>query len=136
MIDKNVIVQARNGVVGVCTYGLGYLGKRLYKEIPGLFGIKADYFCDGSDEKVDSIKLEGMKGIYKKDLINSKILFLVFILVDDPYDIEIQNELLINKGLYTVTLREMAQMDEVMMRFYGDEVFFRLMALKNYREMS
>lgn len=136
MIDKHIIEQAQNGAISICTYGLGYLGKRLYKEIPGMFGIKADYFCDSSNEKVESISLEGMKGIYKEDLIKSDIHFLVFILVDDPYDIEIQNELLENKALYTVTLREMAQMDEVMRIFYGDEIFDRLVSLMDYREMN
>ena len=117
----------------ICTYGLGYLGKRLYKEIPDIFGLKANFFCDGNDEKVDSVQLPEMTGIYRNDLIRSENPVLVFILVDDPYDIEIQDALSVNRKLHTLTLREMAQMSIVMRSFYGEDLYNRYLGLKDYR---
>lgn len=134
MIDKHIMELARDGAIKVCTYGLGYLGKRLYDEIPRIFGLVPRYFCDGNDQKVDSIKLAGLEGIYKQDLINTNVSYLVFILVDDPYDLEIQKELSANKKLFTLTLREMAQMDEVIKKFYGDQIYAGLLRVGDYRE--
>ena len=130
-MDVKYIEKARQEGWSVCTYGLGYLGKRLYKDIPSIFGLSADCYCDGNDSNVESIVLPGMKGIYKDDLIKTPNPTIVFILVDNPYDIEIKKILSVNKSLHTLTLRELTQMNSVIKEFYGEELFEKYMALPN-----
>ncbi len=136
MISEGIISHARAGNINVCIYGLGYLGMRLYEVIPEIFDLKAEYYCDGNNERVRSTTLCDMKRIYKTELIESDTPFLVFVLVDDPYDLEIQRELSQNDKLYTLTLREMAQMEDVMKKFYGDDLFGKIMALPNYSDIG
>ena len=125
--------QAKNEDWDVCVYGLGYLGKRLYNDIPEIFGLRARYYCDGDNAKVMSVNLPGIIGIYKETLLKTKSPTIVFILVDDPYDIEIQEMLSLNHNLYTITLREMVQMENVIRLFYGDNLFAKFLRLPNYR---
>ena len=94
--------------------------------------VSAQYYCDGDDSKVDSIILPGMKGIHKEDLIKAKDPAIIFILVDDPYDLEIQKMLAVNDHLHTVTLRELALMDDVIESFYGRELYEKYKELPNY----
>lgn len=131
-MDIGIIQQAKEKNWMICTYGLGYLGKRLYKEIPGMFELSAQFYCDGDDGKVDSVILPEMKGIYLKDLLEVRYPTIVFILVDDPYDMEIQEILSINDNLYTITLRELSQMNYVIKAFYGEAVFEKYKKLPDY----
>ena len=128
-MDITVINQAKTENWMVCVYGLGYLGKRLYKEIPSIFGLSANYYSDGSDDKVDNVILPEMTGIYKDELLKIKEPVLVFILVDDPYDIEIQKNLSLNVKLHTITLRELTQMKEVIIYFYGNKFYAEYICL-------
>ncbi len=131
-MDIGIIERAKKENWMICTYGLGYLGKRLYKDIPGMFELSAKFYCDGDDGKVDSVILPEMKGIYIKDLLEVRHPTIVFILVDDPYDMEIQEMLSANDNLYTVTLRELAQMNYIIKAFYGDAVFEKYKKLPDY----
>lgn len=129
---NDIIETAKKENWMICTYGLGYLGRRLYEDIPSMFGLSAGFYSDGNNSKVDSIELIGMKRIYKDDLINIKHHVLVFILVDDPYDIEIQKTLSVNNKLHTFTLRELVQMESIIRIFYGDELFDKYEKLPDY----
>ncbi len=131
-MNHEIIEHAKNENWDTCTYGLGYLGKRLYKVIPNMLGFSAQYYCDGDDDKVDSIILPGMQGIHKADLIKADSPAIVFILVDDPYDIEIQDMLSVNNYLHTVTLRELALMDDVIESFYGKALYEKYKELPDY----
>ena len=133
-MNHEIIKHAKNENWDICTYGLGYLGKRLYKVIPDMLGLSAQYYCDGDDSKVDSIILPGMKGIHKEDLIKAKDPAIIFILVDDPYDLEIQKMLAVNDHLHTVTLRELALMDDVIESFYGEALYKKYKELTDYSE--
>ena len=82
--------------------------------------------------KVDSVILPEMKGIYIKDLLEVRHPTIVFILVDDPYDMEIQEILSINDNLYAMTLRELSQMNYVIKAFYGEAVFEKYKKLPDY----
>lgn len=132
MLDDKLLDVAKKEKWGVCVYGLGYLGKRLYKIIPNMLGLSAQYYCDGDDSKVDSIILPGMRGIHKEDLIKAKDPAIIFILVDDPYDLEIQKMLSVNDHLHTVTLRELAHMDDVIESFYGVTLYKKYKELPDY----
>lgn len=132
MKNYNYIKKAQKDNWKICVYGLGYLGKRLYLEIPQLFNFFPDYYSDGDDIKVDSINIENVKPIYKKELLEFDSLCLVFILVDDPYDLEIQKSLSTNSNLYSITLRELVLMDEVIFKFYGNEIYEKYKNLEEY----
>jgi hypothetical protein len=131
-MNHEIITLAKIENWDICTYGLGYLGKRLYNIIPDMIGLSAQYYCDGDDGKVDSIRLPGMKGIHKEDLIKAESPKIIFILVDDPYDLEIQKKLSINDYLHTVTLRELALMDDVIESFYGEVLYKKYKELPDY----
>lgn len=128
------IRTAKNQKWSVIVYGLGYLGKRLYLEIPSMFGLKPDFYTDGNDKKVDSIKLEELQPLHKDQLLRMKENCIVFILVDDPFDVEIKNMLSVNPFLYTVTLREIVQFDEVINIFYGNQFYEKYSRLISYAE--
>lgn len=132
MSKYDYIKKAQKEKWKVCVYGLGYLGKRLCFEIPKLFDLVPDYYSDGDSLKVDSIKIDNVKPIYKKNLLELNTSCLVFILVDDPYDLEIQKTLLANSNLYSITLRELVLMDEVICRFYGNEIYEKYKNLEEY----
>ena len=127
MIDTAVCDQWK-----VCVYGLGYLGHRLYRLVPELFGLSADFFCDGDEGKVDSTDLPGIMAIHKKELVEVKESFLVFVLVDSPTDRVIAESLSCNPNLHVVTVRELIQMDSVIRSFYGDEFFVKYVAAEDY----
>ncbi|WP_022773698.1 hypothetical protein [Butyrivibrio sp. AE2015] len=122
-MKEDYLKKAREENWKICTYGLGYLGKRLRHIIPELFGLKPDFYCDSNDIKVKEAGFEDADPIYRNELKMIKEPIIVFILTDDPYDIEIQNDLSTNKSLFTYTLRELALMDQVIHVFYGDELF-------------
>lgn len=132
MSKIDLIKDAQLQKWAICVYGLGYLGRRLLLEIPSLFGLIPNYYCDGDDKKVDSIKLAGAQPIYKNEILQMKEHCLVFILVDDPYDIEIQNMLSNNTFLYTITLRELVQLDDVIKLFYGNQFYKKYISLSDY----
>lgn len=113
----------------ICIYGLGYLGKKLYKSIPSIFGFDAKYYCDSDNEKVDKEEFPGMIGVYKEELLSTGRSMLIFILVDDPYDLQIMKELSTNSNLVTVSLRELAEMDYVKEKFFGRELYEKYLKL-------
>lgn len=116
---EELLSKAKKSNYIICVYGLGKLGQRLYNEIPSIYGLKADIYSDGDDKKVDAISLEGIKGVHVEELIKISVETVVFVLVDDPYDIDIKNNLSVNKKLHIVTLRELAEDDIVIRYYYG-----------------
>lgn len=134
-MDKyNELIKNIDAGCKICAYGWGYLGKKLYIEIPKMFSVSADYICDGDDKKVDEINIEGITAIHKEELLQSSERMVVFILVDDPYDLQIAAELKRNDLLLTVSLRELVQMDEIIRAFYGDEIYNLYVNLKDGRK--
>lgn len=134
-MDKyNELIKNIDAGCKICAYGWGYLGKKLYVEIPQMFGVKADYICDGDDKKVDEISIDGITPIHKDKLLNTKERTVVFILVDDPYDLQIEQSLKVNDCLLTVSLRELAQMNQIIKAFYGDEIYDLYLNLKDGRK--
>ncbi len=129
---QNYIKQAREEHWKVCVYGLGYLGKRLYREIPGIFGLVPDLYSDGNDEKVDATGYKSVLGIYKRDLLTVNEPVLVFILTDNPIDKEIDKALSKNHYLHTVSIREVIQMDETIRSFYGNDLYVKYKKLNEY----
>ena len=103
----------------VCVYGLGNLGMKLYEEVPGIFNLHANLFSDGNDDKVNNTTIEGMKGIFLKDLLESSKDILVFVLVDNPYDSQIEEKLSINSKLHVCTLRKLTKLEKVFEYYYG-----------------
>lgn len=122
MKDK-YLEQAKDEQWKVCIYGLGFLGKRLRNHIPQMFGLIPDYYCDSEDRKVDEARIDDSKPMYREELRALCEPVIVFVLVDDPYDIEIEEDLKENSNIYTYTLRELALMDKVICEFYGEELF-------------
>ena len=127
---ESLIGRAKEEDWIVCTYGLGYLGKKLYEEIPGVFGLKTNLFSDSDSLKVDAVALEGIKGIHKQELLAFAHPVLVFVLVDDPYDLQIKEDLSANPNLVIVTLRELAEMDYVKELLYGKDLFEKYLQLE------
>ena len=122
-MKEKYLEQAKDKQWKVCTYGLGYLGKKLRHTIPQMFGLNTDYYCDTDDKKVDDAEYSDSKSIYRRELKKIEEPVIVFVLVDDPYDIEIEEDLKENSNIYTYTLRELALMDKVICEFYGEELF-------------
>ncbi len=122
-MKEEYLAKAKKEKWKVCTYGLGYLGKRLRHEIPEMFGLEPYYYCDSNDDKVDAVVFDDSVPIHKNQIKALSEPIIVFILVDDPFDLEIENDLKENKNLYTYTLRQLALMDKVIHDFYGDEMF-------------
>lgn len=135
MNKSELLKQAIHEKWTVCTYGLGYLGKRLYKEIPDMFGLKALFFSDSDDNKVDKISLPDISPIHRAELLETADKTIVFILVDDPYDLEIEKDLSVNSNILTVSLRELALMSDVIYKFYGDDIYSKYIKLSDMREM-
>ena len=124
MLDrKNVIKQSKKNTWRVCCYGLGHMGKRLNREIPGIFGLKPELFCDGNSERVETFALEGAVPIFLDELLNAKDDILVFVLVDDPQDKAIKENLSVNPYLHVLTLRDLLESDKVMRHYFGKELF-------------
>lgn len=107
----------------VCCYGLGHMGKTVCSEIPKIFNLTVSLFCDRDDERVRRFVLEGARPIYLNDLLSAAEDILVFVLVDDPYDVEIVENLSINPHLHLITLRDMLDMDEVIRYYFGEELY-------------
>ena len=107
----------------VCCYGLGHMGKTVCSEIPKIYHLKISLFCDRDDESVGRFVLEGARPIYLNDLLSAVEDILVFVLVDDPYDVEIVENLSINPHLHLITLRDMLDMDEVIKYYFGEELY-------------
>lgn len=128
-MEEMLFETAKNEKWDICIYGLGYLGKKLYKSIPSIFGFEAKYYCDSDNEKVDKKEHTGMIGIYKEELLRTDRPMLIFILVDDPYDLQIMKELSINSNLITVSLRELVEMDYVKEKFFGRELYAKYLKL-------
>ena len=127
------IKQAQKEHWKVCVYGLGYLGKRLYRIVPDIFGLTPDLYSDGNDEKVESAGYDGITGVYKRDLLAVNEPVLVFILADNPIDKDIEKTLSENSYLHTVSIREVIQMDDTIRSFYGDDLFAKYKKLEEYR---
>lgn len=122
-VAKNMVDCARTENWKVCIYGLGYLGKRVSEKLEDILHLKIDLYCDRNKDLVDTFRLPGAVGIYREQLIESEKDMLVLLLVDYPYDDEIQRELACNRRLHTLRLRNMAAMDEVIHKFYGDVLY-------------
>ncbi len=129
MVMKECLSKARKDNWRVCVYGLGYMGKRLFEEIPGIFGLKADCYCDGDDEKVDNTRLGELQPMHISELLTASAPVLVFVLVDDPFDIEIVKKLRINKNLYVYSLRDLLEVDTVIKHYYGEDFYLRFQKL-------
>lgn len=130
MTHDELIKQAHTEKWDVCIYGLGYLGQKLYKEVPDMLGLKVGYYCDGSNKKVDEVRLPGIRGVYKSELLRMDHSMLVLIMVDDPYDKEIKNELSVIENLHPITLRELTGTQLVIREFYGDAIYKRIIGLQ------
>lgn len=128
----NIITCAREEHWKVCVYGLGYLGQRLYRLVPDIFGLAPQFYSDGNDEKVDAAGYDGITALYKKDLLAIEEPVLVFVLADNPVDREIEKMLLKNHNLHIVLLREVIQMDETIRSFYGEELYDMYVKLTDY----
>ena len=133
MTNNELIELAQNDNWDVCVYGLGFLGNKLYKEIPNILGLNAVYYCDSDNQRVDEVRFPGMLGVYKSELIKTNHPTLVLIMVDDPYDKEIKYELSINERLYPITIRELAGTKLVLSAFYGDSIYSQIAELQNIR---
>lgn len=133
-LKENYIDTARKDRWAVCVYGLGFLGQRLYNTVPDLFGLKAAYFCDGDDEKVDNARLPGLSGIRKSELMKTDVPVLVFVLADNPVDRIIADSLSANPNLNVVTIRDVIRMDEAIRSFYQDELYSRYTGLRDWRQ--
>lgn len=120
---KEIIKKAIDNKWEVCCYGLGFLGKKLYSEIPSIFNLKATLLCDGNDRCVEVFSKQDTRAIYLKELLIVKKDILVFVLVDDPMDGEIIDNLCINPCLHLVTLRDLLNMEDVVKYYFDDELY-------------
>ena len=105
---------------------MGYLGERLSDLPKRLFGLDSIVFCDGNDSKVEDGLFQGKCCLFKHELMEVREDYLVFVLVDYPYDEVIVESLSGNHCLHTLTMMDLLNMDLVMKDFYGESLYSEL----------